>query len=99
MPKKKEENSPESIVVKLQYPIEWGSETISEVSLKRPKGKHLKGLTLSSDVILDQLINIASKISAHPPSVFDEMDATDLLRVTGEVGRFFDGGQETGNTA
>ena len=98
--------SPKSstVTITLEYPFEWqgdnGKEEIKEIVLRRPKGKHLKGIT--KDVGMGEMFNIAAKIAVNEyitPSFFDEMDAADCMTVTEVIGDFLDGGRETGKTA
>ena len=97
MSKKK---GPAEVIVQLKYPIEWGSETISEVKLRRPKGKDIKGLTISgSGVGLDELVRLAGKLGTLEPGLLDMMDAVDVMEVVGKVADFFDTGPETGKSA
>lgn len=103
MPNSKSNDKPKakkslSRIIKLDYPIEYGEEgLVSEIELKRPKGKHLKGLT--KDVGYNDIIKIASKVSGYPPSFFDEMDAADCTEVSEAIGDFLDNGRGTGRTA
>jgi len=88
-----------SVTIDLDFPIEWekGEEPVSKIILKRPKGKHLKNL--GKDILMFDLLQIASKISGYTPKFFDEMDGVDIMKVTEAVGDFLDGGQKTGETA
>ena len=87
---------PASVIVELEFPIEWGQELIKTVELKRPKGKHIKNI--NKDIAMKELLEIASKISGQTPAFFDEMDAVDCLKITEEIGNFLDTGRETGET-
>lgn len=99
--------SPKSrtVTIKLKWPFEWstaeGKREISEITLGRPKGKHLKGIT--KDVGMFEMFNIAYKIAQDEfitsPAFFEEMDAADCMTVTEVIGDFLDAGQETGPTA
>lgn len=94
----KEKKSTEPTVIELEYPIEWGKdkEPVSEITLKRPKGKHIKNL--DGNVNMAQLLGIASKVSGRPPVFFDEMDAADVVKVTEAIGDFLESGPKTGET-
>lgn len=95
----KEKPKPTSVIVKLEYPIEWGKDQglVEEIELQRPKGKHIKGI--NKDVGMKQLLDIASKISGYTPAFYDELDAVDCLKVTEVIGDFLDTGREIGKTA
>lgn len=90
-----------SIVVKLEYPIEWatenGKEEITEVSLRRPRGKDIKGI--GKDVSLDDILKVAAKVSSFTPRFFDELDAVDCMRISEVIGDFLDSGPQTGKTS
>ncbi len=95
---KEEKTPPSEVIVKLDYPIKWGEGgLVDSVELKRPKGKHLR--KLNRDVGMSQLLDIASKVSGYTPSFFDEMDASDCMKVTEAIQDFLDVGPETGETA
>lgn len=87
---------PKEKVYKLQEPVEFGKRTVAEITLKRPKGKHLKDL--GKDAKLGDIMSIAPKISGEPQEIFDEMDGADYLAVSEVIGDFLDNGQETGKT-
>ena len=72
------------VVVKLDYPIEWGEDTIEEVRLRRPKGKHIKNL--GDDVKVNDFLRIASKVSGLSMGIFEEMEAPDVMKITDAVG-------------
>lgn len=88
-----------SVTIELDFPIQWEKDepAVDKIILKRPKGKHLRNL--GKDIVMHDLLQIASKISGHTPKFFDEMDGTDVMKVTEAVGDFLDGGRETGETA
>lgn len=93
----------QTVVVKFSYPFEWataeGKAEVSQVTLKRPKGKHIK--KLNKDINMETLLNLAAKIAVEDhvtPAFFDEMDAVDCLKVSEVVGDFLDSGLGTGGT-
>lgn len=90
-------------IIELQYPFKWktgdGEQLIEKVELRRPKGKHLKGLT--KNVGMFEMFQIAAKVAVEDyvtPAFFDEMDAADCMEVTEVIGDFLDNGRETGPT-
>lgn len=87
------ENAPDKMI-KLTYPIKWGEETISEIGLKRPKGKHIKKLIGQTEE--EKVLILASKLSGHPMSVFDEMDMVDIQKVSEAVADFLGNGPSNG---
>ena len=94
--KKKKARKPKSITVKLSEPIDWGEDTITEITLTRPKAKHIEHL--SGNPTMKELLGIAQKISGHPPALIKDLDAEDAMSLVEVVGDFLDSGQETGKT-
>lgn len=88
-------SSSTSVIVKLQYPVSMGTENITQVMLSRPKGKHLKKIGASPS--MEDMINIAQKVSGEAAWVFDDMDAVDVLKCAEVIGGFLASGPETGN--
>jgi hypothetical protein len=70
---------------KLEYPIQVGSESVSEIELSRPKIKHLKKL----DSIVGEIAKICKMIelcSGLLPPIVDEIDVKDIV----ELGKILD---------
>lgn len=75
-----------SFTYKLNYPIEWGDQTIEEITLKRPKAKHIAHLSEKSG--LGDILRVISKVSGHSQAVINELDgqdATALADLMGEL--------------
>ncbi len=70
--------------IKLIEPVEWGEETIKEITLKPIRGKHLR--RLPSSPTLNDILTIASKVSGVSSAVFDEMCSEDVTRIAEAVG-------------
>ncbi len=91
--KEKEPVAPDAEIA-LEYPITHGSEQITVIGLKRPKGKHLKNLVGRTDE--EKTLLLACKLSGHPMSVFDEMDAVDIQKVSEAIESFLGNGRKVG---
>lgn len=91
------DEKPAKVTYKLKYPVKWGSETIAEIELGRLKGKDIKAMNKNS--IMGDLMKLAAKSAKQPNSLFDEMDAEDVLEINEIVGDFLGAGQETGETS
>lgn len=102
MPDKLTLKKPQTISIKLEYPLEWpgenGKEMISEIEFRRPKGRDIKDL--GKDVSMDDIIKIAVKINTKgfTPHFFDGLDGVDYLNVTEVIGDFLDSGAQTGKS-
>jgi hypothetical protein len=86
----------EPVVVKLKEPIAFGSETITELRLRKPKAKDFRRMPMTPGV--GDLLDLAGQLSAQPKPVIDELGAEDLMEVLECVGGFFPGGLGTGPT-
>lgn len=83
-------------LITLLEPIAFGSETITELKITRPKGKHLRSMPMDPNV--GDFLDLAGKLTGYPPSVMDELDAEDVTQVAEAVEAFLDGGQKTGSS-
>jgi hypothetical protein len=85
------------VVVALKEPIPFGSETVTELKLRRPKAKDFRRLPL--DPKLGDLLDLVGQLSGQPKAVIDELGVDDLSAVMGVVGDFVPGGRGTGTTS
>lgn len=83
--------------VKLKYPFDFGDRKVTEVTLERLKGKHIKKLGATPKMV--DLLELASKSAGEPPALFDEMDAEDVSAVTEVIGGFLGVSLETGSNS
>lgn len=90
-------NQDGSVTVKFREPIPFGEETFSEIKLRKPKAKDLKGMKLR-DLQVGDILNIASRLCGESPAVLDEMGMADAQAVLGVVSDFLEGGGTTGPT-
>lgn len=83
-------------IIKLDHPIDITltksggkrEETITQINLRRPKVKDLKGLNLAHLEGAD-MITLVSRLSGLDSAVFDEVDAADFLNMSEMVAGFF----------
>lgn len=68
-------------VVRLRYPIEWGSESITQLTFRRGRLGDIKAMRLSKEVPTDQLVTIASRLSGQPTQVIEKLDVDDAGEV------------------
>jgi hypothetical protein len=85
----------QSVTVKLIDPIEFGSETITELTLKRIKFKHLRAIDDLNHMTTDQLGHLIGRISGQPKDVIDELDAEDLAKIGKELAKIMPAGLAT----
>jgi len=82
------------IIIKLETPINFGSEKITELRLRKPIAKDFRDMPLEPNV--GDLLDVTAKLSGQAPSVIDQLDSIDLTEVLTVVGKFMRRGQPTG---
>jgi len=86
-----------SKTVTLKYPLRFGeSELIETVTIKPPKGKHLKGIQVGIVPTHDQWLNLISKCSETPLAALDEMEAMDTFKIIEVMSDFLELGPKIG---
>ena len=76
-------------VVTLKHAIEFGSEQIGSLTFRRGKLGDLKGMKLSDNVPVEQLMAIASRMCGQPTAVLDRLDVDDAGEVVNIALDFF----------
>lgn len=84
-----------AVTIKLEYPVEFADDEITEIKLRRATGKDLK-LAMKGQNNVQDSIALAVRLSGQLPAVFDIMDASDLTAVLDEVGNLLKSGQRIG---
>ncbi len=88
---------PWPFTVKLSRPIEFGKETIEEITLRRGRVGDLKGVRLGTDIAADSLMLVASRMSGQPLGVIERLDADDSGPIFEAVLDFFARSLSTGS--
>ena len=83
-----------NVTVKLQYPIPWGEDEVSELTFRPPTAADIEHLSASPT--LKELLQIASKCSGQVPALIKKLDATDAIRITEVIADFLDSTPKTG---
>jgi hypothetical protein len=73
---------------KLQFPVEYGDDLITELKIRRPQGKHLRGLKLNALDEVDVALDLFGSLSGQPPRVIDLIEAEDITAVMEVLGNF-----------
>jgi hypothetical protein len=81
--------------LKLEHPITWGSEQISELSFRRPKGGDL--MDFPDKPGMGDLTRLASRLSGKELPIIKELDINDFMKVMEIVGDFFQNSQAIGS--
>jgi hypothetical protein len=86
-------------VYPLAHPVELAGEIITEVTIGRIKGKHMRKLPADpKEYTLGTIMDLAAKAMGETSVLLDEMDSEDVQGVCEIVGERFSGGQATGET-
>lgn len=85
-------------LLKLKYPVQRGSETVSELRvMKRPRAKHFKGIP-AQNIMFDHMLVLLGKITGQPPSIIEELDSEDLFPAIELVNAFLPSSLTTGES-
>ena len=85
----------QSVTVTLADPIAFGSETITELTLKRIKFKHLRQIDDLNNITTDQLGHLIERISGQSKAVIDELDVEDMAKIGKEIAKIMPAGLAT----
>ena len=78
----------EAVTITLDEPVEFAGETITQLVVQPPKGKHLRKMPTEMKVVGD-MIALADKLTGQPREVIDEMCVGDTMRLVEAVSSFF----------
>jgi len=85
---------PKEVTLKLEEPIEWGSEMIEELVLKRPTAKDIEHL--SSNPTMKELMTIGANCARQPIAMIRKMDGGDAMALVEIVGDFLENSRRIG---
>lgn len=87
-------------IYKLLYPVEYAGETLTEITLLRPKGREVRKIDINN-IDLDQLLTMAGKCLGGDLShvVIDLLDAADCIAIAEVYGGFLASGREIGGSS
>jgi hypothetical protein len=91
------EQSADETVYVLDEPVQYGSETITELRLIKPRAKHIRNFGTNQTV--GDMLDLVGKLARQPKSFIDELSASDALKLSELVGSFLQGSARTGETA
>lgn len=77
--------------IQLQHPVEYAEERVSEVTVRRPKGKDMKGLRNLKESMDDQM-RLLARLIGKPDSFVGELDMVDLNAIMQKVSDFLPDG-------
>jgi hypothetical protein len=72
----------EPVTVRLKSPIQFGSDTISELTFRKGRAGDMRGLDFNGrSVSMDTLMTVASRLSGQPTAVIALIDEEDCGEV------------------
>ncbi len=84
----------ENVKLDLIEPLIFGTETVTSLSFKPMKAKHLRGLTAKAG--FGEMLDLAGKLCGLTTDEMGELGAQDAMKVIEVVGGFLGNGQKTG---
>ena len=66
---------------KLQFPVEYGDEVITELKIRRPRGKELKLMPMDTPKDFQLSHEIAATLCGQPPQLLDILEKPDWMAV------------------
>lgn len=85
----------EKEIIKLSVPIQFGSEEIKVLEVKRPKARHFRDM--KENPTFGDILDLLADLSDQPSSVLDELDPADFDKIEEVFGRFFPNSRKTGS--
>ena len=85
-------NDASSVTVQLQFPVTIDGQTIAEVTLHRPKGKHMRVIAQAEADRRGQFdigAVMLAELSGLPAEAIDELDLVDFQALSEAVVGFF----------
>lgn len=94
------ENDDGSVTLQLEYAVTYGSEDISEITLSRPKAKHLEKIDgAPQNMGFKDILKLIGELSAQPPNVVRQLDAVDIQALSEIIAYFFEKRRRTGKAS
>ncbi len=91
------EDKPRTKRYTLRYPVEFGTDTITEITLRRPKGKDMERLRDGAIPSMADTLDLIGQLSGQPKAVVREFDADDVEEVARIIQGFRGSGRPTGD--
>lgn len=80
--------------VVLVEPIQFGTEKIIELEIRKPKAKDFRKMPMNPT--FGDMLTLLSALTGREPPVLDELGVEDLMKVSEVVAGFIPGGLATG---
>ena len=87
------------VKIVLREPVEFGRETVAEITVRAGKLGDLKGIRLGGDIPVDAIILVGSRMTGQPIGVIERLGAEDAGELNAIVLGFFGRCLGTGTTS
>jgi hypothetical protein len=80
-------------VIVLSSPVEFGADVVSKLTMRRPKGRDLRTISLNrfAEMTIGELLDLGGRLVGRPPEFMDLLDGQDVLKIATEVVDFLSG--------
>ena len=65
----------------LDYPVSFAGETITSLTLRRPKGREIRAMNNGKGSNIDRSFEMMANLAERPTELFDEVDAADIKKM------------------
>lgn len=89
-------NIPESVNIKLAYPIQFGEELIEELDVRPMNAGDQRRMKTEGNLPLPLVAELAMYLTGQPQVIIDEVTGSDLKTLNVVVLGFFTSSQQTG---
>lgn len=62
----------------LEYQVSFGGETITSLTMRRPKGREIRAMNNGKGSNIDRSFEMMANLAERPVELFDELDASDI---------------------
>lgn len=80
----------------LVTPVKFGSETITELTIKKPRAKEMRVMPAGKPT-MDDMLNLLGKCAAQPTPVIDALEIEDMTAAIEVIGGFLPSSPQTGD--
>lgn len=65
----------------LEYPVSFGGETVTAVTLRRPKGREIRAMQNGKGTAIDRTFEMMATLAEREVALIDELDAADVKKI------------------
>ncbi len=88
------------VVYVLTAPVQSGTETITELHIRRPKAKDVRAVRTGPQAQpFSETLDLIGRLACQPKHVVDDLDMEDVNAITEIIEGFSKSGPKTGDTA